>query len=111
MSRSTGLGQEETAMAEHTALAKQLDLLHAYHLDLWVEIEAQLQTLRASQREIAELRKLRTPTDTREVALGLAELLADHARTLKGRSAALGTTVAELERTVERLIGMLQGDG
>lgn len=95
-------------MSEQSPLSQQVALLHAYHLDLWSEIEAQLRTLRASQREIEELRKLRTIDETPALSLGLAELLAGHARTLSGRAQTLSTTIAELERTVGDLVEKLR---
>lgn len=90
-------------MPDPQTVARQIELMHAYHLDLWVEIEAQLRTMRSSQAEIEIVRNARTPTDTVVMARNAAQLLTQHVDTMKGRVRSLTTTVEELERTVAAL--------
>lgn len=90
-------------MSDAQTVARQIELMHAYHLDLWVEIEAQLRTMRASQLEIETLRNARTATDTVAMARNAALLLAHHVDTMKGRVNSLAATVTELEKTVAAL--------
>jgi hypothetical protein len=92
-------------------LAKQVELLNAYHLDLWTEIEAQLRTLRASQTAIEELRSRRSPEDLPALVQSAALLLAEHVRTMKSRSRTLVGTIDELETAVARLLQMLRDPG
>lgn len=88
-------------------IARHVELLHTYHLNLWTEVEAQLRVLRSAQDEIAKLRDARVPDESREIARGSAQMLARHVQTLKGRVATLGATVNELESTAVELVKLL----
>jgi len=94
-------------MIDAEQIDRHVELLHAYHLDLWSEIEAQLRVLRASQQEISTLREARVKGEPAAVALFSAQLLARHVQTLTGRVHTLQTTVGELRTTVEELITVL----
>jgi predicted nucleic acid-binding Zn-ribbon protein len=94
-------------MTKPDALARHIELLHAYHLDLWSEVEAQLRVLRSAQDEIAKLRDARTVTESRDIARDSANMLARHVQTLKGRVGTLRTTVEELDGTVGELVKLL----
>jgi chemotaxis protein histidine kinase CheA len=88
-------------------IARHVELLYAYHLALWNEIEAQLVVLRSAQDEIAKLRDARVATETRDAALDAARVLSRFVQTLKGRVGTLGITVGELEGTVTELVKLL----
>jgi predicted nucleic acid-binding Zn-ribbon protein len=90
-------------MPNQDEIARQVELMHLYHLDLWTEIEAQLRTLRASQAQIEKLRSARTANDTIQVARSSAHLLSYHVDTLKGRVGTLDATIAELAKAVAAL--------
>jgi len=96
-------------MANPDRVAKQIELLHVYHLDLWTELEAQLRVLRVAQEEIGKLRESRVKGETTGAALYSATLLSRHVQTLKGRAHALSGTIDELERTVAELLTLLRG--
>ena len=91
-------------------IARHVELLHAYHLDLWSEMEAQIRVIRAAQEEISKLRQARSQQEERDVALHSAEVLARHVHTLKGRVRALGETANELEGTVAVLVTLLKAE-
>ena len=88
-------------------IAKHIELLHAYHLDLWSEVEAQLRVIRGAQEQIAKLREARDANEPADHARHAAEMLARHIQTLKGRIRALDGTVAELDETVGELLKVL----
>ena len=87
---------------------EQLELLHAYHLDLWTEIEGQLRVLRSAQAEIEKLRAARGKGESKAVAIFSAQMLTRHVEMLKGRVSSLGSTIAELERSAAVLTDLLQ---
>ena len=95
-------------MEETDQFSKQLELLHSYHLALWTEVEAQLEVIRGAQEQIANLRDARGNGDSVVQVRHSAELLSRHVQTLKGRISALGTTVNELDGTVEELLKVLR---
>jgi hypothetical protein len=97
-------------MPDTAAVARHIELLHAYHLDLWSEVEAQLRVLRAAQEEIGKLREARAVTETPAEALTAARLLARYVDTMKGRVRTLGSTVGELEGTVAELVNVLSSE-
>jgi hypothetical protein len=97
-------------MPDPAAVARHIELLHAYHLDLWAEVEAQLRVLRAAQEEISKLREARVITETPAEALSTARLLARYVETMKGRVRALSSTVGELEGTVAELVKVLSSE-
>jgi hypothetical protein len=89
------------------SIGRQVELLHAYHLNLWTEVEAQLRVLRSAQDEISKLRDARVAIDSPDTARDSARMLARHVQTLKGRVNTLGSTVHELEGTVGELTKLL----
>ena len=88
-------------------VAKHIELLHAYHLDLWTEVEAQLLVIRRAQEQIAQLREAREVGESAVAARQAAEVLARQVQTLKGRIQALDGTVHELDDTVGELLKVL----
>ena len=88
-------------------ITKHVELLNAYHLDLWSEVEAQLRVIKAAQEQIQKLRDLRQSTDGLPEARASAAILARHVETLKGRAQALVATIRELEATVAVLAKVL----
>ena len=90
-------------------LSKHIELLHAYHLDLWTEVEAQLRVIRAAQEQIAKLREARQAGESIQTTRNAAEVLARHVQTLRGRIHALDGTVSELDGTVGELLKVLVG--
>jgi chromosome segregation ATPase len=88
-------------------ITRHIELLHAYHLDLWTEVEAQLRVIRGAQEQIAKLREAREAGESIEQAHHAAEILARHVQTLKGRIHALEGTVNELDATVGELLKVL----
>ena len=91
-------------------IASQVELLHAYHLDLWSEMEAQLRVIRGAQDQIATLRAARITTDESEELRRAAQLLARHVQTLRGRIRALSETTTELASAVDELLKLLSDD-
>ena len=94
-------------MTTSDLIARHVELLHTYHLNLWTEVEAQLRVLREAQDSIACLRDARVPDESRAIARDSAQMLVRHVQTLKGRVTTLGTTVNELEGTVSELVKLL----
>ena len=90
-------------------VARHIELLHHYHLDLWTEVEAQLRVIRDAQEQIAKLREARVTNQPADQARHAAEILARHVQTLKGRIHALDGTVNELDGTVGELLKVLAG--
>jgi hypothetical protein len=88
-------------------LTQHIELLNAYHLDLWSEVEAQLRVIKAAQEQIQTLRDLRQSTDGIPEARASAAMLGRHVETLKGRAQALTATIKELEGTVAVLVKVL----
>jgi hypothetical protein len=91
-------------------IGKHIELLHAYHLDLWNEVEAQLRVIRGAQEEIARLREAREAGESAEQARHAAQMLARHIQTLRGRIHALDGTVNELDGTVGELLKILAAE-
>jgi hypothetical protein len=98
-------------MADPAQIDQHVELLHAYHLDLWAEVEAQLHVLRAAQSEIEKLRLARVKGEPHGTALFAATVLSRHVQKLKGRVHTLNTTIAELEGSVDELVKVLTGPG
>jgi hypothetical protein len=88
-------------------IARHIELLHQYRLDLWNEVEAQLRVIHGSQAQIEKLRNARVEGESVDEARQAAEVLARHVQTLKGRISALGGTVNELDGTVGELLKVL----
>ena len=88
-------------------VARHIELLNVYHLDLWSEIESQLRVLRDVQVQIGALRESRNPGDAPEATRSAAEVLRRHVQTLKGRCHTLSATIEELETTVGELTTLL----
>lgn len=86
-------------------IAAQVEMLNTYHQDLLAEIQSQMRVLNASQEAIAKLRS--RATDSLEEKIDAAESLARHVQTLKGRTATLVASLAELEKTVTDLRSVL----
>lgn len=88
-------------------VSTQIDMLDAYHKDLWAEVESQLRVLRDANGAIAKLREDRTDAYSLKQKQDAAETLLRQIKTLKGRTATLASTIAELERTVDDLRSVL----
>ena len=97
-----------TSVPTSDQIDQHLEVLHAYHLDLWTEIEGQLRVLRAAQEK---LRAARIKGEPKAVGVFAAQMLTRHVNTLKGRVHTLGSTIDELEHSVEGLTDLLGGAG
>ncbi len=89
-------------------VAAQIDLLDAYHKDLWAEVESQLRVLRDAHGAIAKLREDRTDSYSLQQKREAAETLHRYVQTLKGRTHTLSSTIEELERTASDLRTVLK---
>jgi hypothetical protein len=88
-------------------VSTQIDLLDTYHKDLWAEVESQLRVLRDSHIAIAKLRDERTDAFSLQQKRDAALTFGRYVQTLKGRTQALRTTIAVLERAVKDLQAVL----
>ena len=88
-------------------VSTQIDMLDAYHKDLWAEVESQLRVLRDANAAIAKLREDRTDSYSLQQKRDAAEMLARYIATLKGRTSTLYSTLEELEATVSDLRSVL----
>ena len=88
-------------------VSTQIDLLDAYHKDLWAEVESQLRVLRDANGAIAKLREGRNDTNSLKQKQDAAETLGRYIQTLKGRTHTLTATLEELGRTVDDLRSVL----
>lgn len=95
-------------MALPTHVTRQIDLLDAYHKDLWAEVESALRVLRDANAAIAKLREDRTDSYSLQQKREAAETFSRYIQTLKGRTHTLTSTIEELDRTVTDLRSVLQ---